>query len=207
MKPGPEERLAGVDVADAGNGGLVEKKGLERTVSLGDGEEGGCAEAGIDRFGSVGRGEACRLRGVDEGDAAEAAWIGVSQGAAVVEDEPQVLVRPGRIHLVEPFPGAGHAEVEDEAVAGVEFDEDGLGAAEKAEDLAADRPVHLSGRKAQRLVAAADGADAASAGPGFEAAADGFDFWEFRHESASGSGSLERFKLPLNFGLAICRGR
>ena len=113
MDAGGEERLVGVDVADAGDGALVEEHGLDgrasvrqRLAQLGGGERG------VERLRAEG---ADGLLGrFDEPHLAELAEVGVAQLAAVVEGDDGADVGVGRVAGVTVQEGAGHAQVDGE---------------------------------------------------------------------------------------------
>lgn len=108
---GAEEALVGIDVADAGEEGLIEKGGLDRGPAAAEkGSEGGGPDGeGLDSGSEEGGGVA----EVFVGEAAEAARIDEAKLAAAGESEAGVGVwREGRVGIGEKKT-AGHAEVHD----------------------------------------------------------------------------------------------
>ena len=158
MQPRPEERLVGVDVADAGDAGLVEQERLQRRRAA--------RRHLAQRLRRELRPRAARPRAaakraveagvVDQEGLAEAARVGEPELAAVVEEEAgaQVARRGRALALVQPPPlggvelllaldqdqVAGHPQVHDQGLAAVERQQQVLAAPPQPLDRPSARP-------------------------------------------------------------------
>lgn len=201
-----EEGFIGVDVSDAGEGGLVEEERFDGAVRMfasvgkiahGDGEgvgaEGGPAVLMECAFGGIG-GEAAEAAGIDE------------EQLGVVVDEPDG-VGVGGERVLSPFVlsaglekahGAGHSELNAEGAAVGGVDGELLALAGEGGDLRAGEEIARGGfvRRAESIEGIADvGAAERDGGDGAtderrEGEACAFDFGEFGHRRELQSGRL-----------------
>jgi len=191
-----EEALVGIDVAHAGEEGLVEESGLDGELaaikksskrSAADGERVG---AGREKAGS--HGEVAQL------EAAEAAWVDEAQLAAAGEGEAGVGVRgDGRIGGGDEK-AAGHAQVDDPL--GVDFGRNGTriflqrraqladdvlaGAVDGDDEAAGERGGLDGGRRLEGLGMRGEPGvnDAVAVDAPVDAAGNGFHLGQFGHE-------------------------
>ena len=181
---GRTTRLVRIDIADTGEDGLVEKEGLQRTAGRLDGRTplGG---GGVPRFGAQFAAEEHGRAGLVGivGDAAEAAGIAEPQFVAVVERERQVRVvgshGPGRGDREL----TGHAEVDEQDAAIVEFDEQPLAPPRDGLNATADHmcPPRFRPRPTQGLLPRPHGQDSPANEERPQIAGDSLDFGEFGH--------------------------
>lgn len=186
MDPGAEERLGGVDVADADEGRGVHQKGLDRgPAPRGERGQVRSGDRRLERFPS--EPEEVRIalelpgRG-DEGEA-EATRIAQAQFLAGVELERQVLVRLAAGFERRQRQAPAHAEMDDQGSTPLEVDEKVLAPPPKSLDpptaQAAERPPVE--RLAQRRRVDAHPLDAPPRQPTLEAAPQDLDLGELRH--------------------------
>lgn len=181
------EALVGIDVAHAAKNGLIEQQGLNVRFARVD-----CSDEL--RFGGFERIEAERaengrlLRFRDDGDASEAANVGVTQLAAIIEGEKDVRVRASGSFRRIDHELTCHAEVNEEselsgAVAGVsEFkDEEFSVAADLVDACAGDVTFERGGIVDEIGFAEAHADYATPRQDGLQAADDGFDFGKLWH--------------------------
>ena len=188
---GAVQGLAHVDVAEPGDDALIQQGGLERGAAALEGSE---QQAGVERGGKRLRAEvgqqAMRVLGGrgHEVDAAEAAGVDEADVPAVVGLERDMLVQHGRVGAAQAdVHAAGHAEMDQRAVAAIEAHQDVFGTAAETEDPGALEAGREARREGPAQVRPADlgMGDGPALEPGHEAAHHGFDFGEFRHGGAS----------------------
>ena len=185
VDPGLEERLVGVDIADAGDPRLVEEEALDAAPApLQDGPELG--QVNFKRLGAqagqlAARGRRIALDAEQEAELADVAEAELVAAVAEADDEPRVFV--SRRPLPREQELAGHLEVEDERPPALDLDEEHLAAPADSDDAAAAQRLEPlppaspeQGREEE-----VDPRD----GPALEArrerTGDRLDFGEFRH--------------------------
>ena len=186
MNAGQEERLVGVDVADAGHDGLVEQQRFHgRPASMQSRAQHLGGEAPVQRFGPELAGHTPEI--AHQPDAAELARVGEGQPLASGQVEPgtQMRSREDWIVAAHHFEPAGHAQVDDQRFARVQPDDQVFGAAPHIDhDPVADALIQGNrvglGQRARPEDVCGDEtlADQVRAQLGGK----GFDFREFGHE-------------------------
>ncbi len=189
---GAEEGFGDVDVAEAGDDGLVEQGGFYGVSAVCQrGGEGGGGEGGAQGFRAH-VGEEFVLvfgGGGHEVEAAEAAGVHEGDAPVVAGDEDHVFVgggegRDARLGVIGcDGHAAGHAEVDQEGVAAGEAGEEVFAAAAEAEDAGAGEAGGEIGGQGPAQVCPVDGGvgDDTILQAGGEASHDSLDFGEFRH--------------------------
>lgn len=181
---GVPERFAGVDVADAGDAGLVEEGGLDGGSGLGeDLLEDLLGEGGFEGLGAEGVFEGFDFLVVDEDDFAEGAGVVEDDDAVVGEAEPDAGGVGAEAVIGQDVEVAGHAEVDVEVEGFVEEDEDVFGAAADGGDGGTVDGFEIGGEVGSDDAGAFDfdGVDGGVKDGVAEAADDGLDFGEFGH--------------------------
>ena len=128
MQPGIEECLIGVDVADAGDHGLVKQEGFQQTLATpNDGGKGFGREFIGERFRT--KAPQDFLRVLNKVNTAEFARIAEAQLLATVEFEDRMRVFIDRQGCVNHSEMTGHAQMDDQRLIPGEREDEELGAA------------------------------------------------------------------------------
>lgn len=202
-QPGAMERLADIDIAEAGNEPLVEKGGFERRFLAAEslGQIGGVEFIAQGLDPDAGEQLVAFEPGfADEIHEAETARIGIDDAQAILAGENDVIMRtrtavrrrtllielaePGHAPLgVDDGEATRHAEMEDQDLAALEESEDVFRPPLKAKHDAALDALGEIGRKGKAQIAAGEFhfVNTLARKHGLEAAHHGFDFWKLRH--------------------------
>lgn len=219
MEPGEEERFVRVDVADAGEDGLVEQDGLDGT---------GGAAGGVEQLGAIdGEGVGPEVfpcdgvelvAGGDGAKAAETPRIAEEHGGVVADGPQRVHMRVDGecVWVVHEQDLTGHAELDDEATSVMGDDGELLAATFQGGDGGVTEQGQGASRGGSREGRADIGAKQPGVGDGstheawLEGAAEGFDFRKFWHDAAEGAWVCRRTRAgivrlgPVAFGAVAC---
>jgi hypothetical protein len=114
MNLGAPQTFVGINVSDAADDGLVEKKGLDARVAAADQFDEGFA-SGFERVDAEAQEFLLKARAHQEGHATETPWIDIAKFATVVEKEDHVGVFRMRLGHEPRHERAGHAEMHEES--------------------------------------------------------------------------------------------
>ena len=148
MDPRREQRLVGVDVADAGDDALVEERGLDRRLAARERARQVGGRPVAQRLGPELAGEPGLGAVLGDAPGAEAARVGVGEVGAVVEQRARAQeARSLSGGAAQPEQVAGHAQVDEQRGAVVELDDQVLAAPAERLDAHALQPRgHRLGR-------------------------------------------------------------
>src|SRR5512136_267480 len=185
MEASLEERLVGVDVADAGDKGLIEEQrldpspaaGEDRAESLGPDLERLGAEAGQLAAGAL----RLALEAEQEAELADVAETDLVAPVLEADHQPDVLVARRAFGREQEL--AGHLQVEDERPRALALDEEHLAPAPDAQNAAAAQGLERlpAARPEERPVEQIDPGDGPALDAGLERAGDGLDFGQLGH--------------------------
>jgi len=178
------QRLVDVDVAESRDHGLIEQQRLEQPLPAAKARAQRLEREGrIERFGSE-RSERIGRAVRHEPQASELARVVEDEPTAVGKIDNHVVVGAGAFAWLREAEFAGHAQMDQQAAARVQFGHDVLGAAREPRDRAAGQSAGERFGRAANGTRPANG-DGADDRPfetvGAQVAHDGFDFWQFGH--------------------------
>src|SRR5690606_19341475 len=186
---GSEQRFAGVDVADAHHHGVVHDERLDRHAAPArQAEQSIAVELVTERL----RPEAGEQRMIERigtpEQRPEAAWVGVAQGHARLQQDIDVLVLFRRKLAIHQPQAAGHAQMRDQRTR-LRLDQQVLGAPlDRLDTLAGQAHVQVfRNRPAQAPLTHDHTADTLADEMRLDTAAGGFDFGKFRHGGIRGT--------------------
>ena len=186
VETGHEQRLVGVDVAETCHHPLIEQDRLEASRSPGEpGRERLRCERGVERFRAESSVETDDVLRQDVEDATEFALIREPEVLAVIESSSQMLKAKRRGVARRQLKRAGHAKVDQERGAVVQFEAEVFAAAHDVDDGSPDgpRPRRLRPERANDAgeIADAEIRDRPTADAIDEGSTNSFDFGEFWH--------------------------